>query len=987
MLAPWHITLFGGLRVQRGEQVITRFKYQKVGCLLAYLAYYPRQMHAREVLVELFWPESTLESGRANLSVALSSLRHQLEPPGTPAGSVLRADRYSLGLNPDMATSDVADFEQALRRAREAGSVTERAQALERAIGLYQGRLLPGYYEDWVLAEQARLMGLFGDAAEALIRLREEEGDLAEALWVARHAVAVDPLREEGYEHLIRLLAAAGQPGAALQQYRALEHLFEAEMGAEPSAALRALARQIEKQFRLHSHAAVSLPPVPMPPRASERPSSRSGLPETVTFLLTDIEGFTHLRQQAGFRTALRTYHRTLRAVFAEQGGREIKATGGAFLVSFPIARPALACAIASQQALAAQEWPKGVGPLKVRMALHTGDVGFKEGDNHDPALRRASRMLTAAHGGQILLSEATATLVRRDLGEETRLTDLGAYRLRDVPGAERLYQADYPGMSAEAFPPLAAEAGRPAHLPSQLTRFFGREEEIARLTELLTTGHRPPTTESPSSVVGGSSSVVRLVTLTGPGGTGKTRLAIEVAGRLAEAFGGAVWFVPLQDLTAPRLIPGAIVEGLGLPRSPGVELLQQAVNFLNGRDAPSLLVLDNLEHLLAGARRKAEDGAAVVRALLERVPTLTCLVTSRRSLNLEGEREFPVRPLPVPEAEPQRHRDTEDSQRAFEPRTTHHAPLTPEQLMQFASVQLFLDRAQGVRPDFQVTPGNAARVAALCVRLEGIPLAIELAAARMQVISPTQMLSQLEGRFAFLVSRRRDVTERHRSLHAAIEWSYRLLPKELRRFFCRLSVFRGGWSLEAAEAVCEEPLALDYLAQLRECSLILSEETPQEMRFRLLETLREYADEQLSKEEREGACRRHATWFLGLAEEAHAPLFSENCSIWLDRLETEMENLRGALDWHQAQADSSPGLRLVVALHRYWDMRGYTQEGYERLKTMLRRGTDMTPDPLRARAFALVGHLAQRQGNYAEAAAWTEQQLAIARAMADKHG
>ncbi len=304
-------------------------------------------------------------------------------------------------------------------------------------------------------------------------------------------------------------------------------------------------------------------------------------------------------------------------------------------------------------------------------MALHTGDVEYKNGDYHGLVLPRASRILTAAHGGQILVAEPTAALVRRDLEEGVRLVDLGVYRLRDVPTPERLFQVEHPGRAQSQFPPLAAEAGYPANLPLQFTRFFGRELEISALREMLLLPD------------------VRLVTLSGTGGTGKTRLALEVAERLVESFGGAVYFVPLADLSDPRRVADAVLDSLRVPRSPQREPLDQAVEALARQ--PSLLVLDNFEQLVEGG------GAQIVQTLLSRAPALTCLVTSRQVLGLSVEREFTLSPLPTPSGGE-----------------------TPERLSLFESVQLFVDRAQQVKPDFQVTNRNAPAVAQLCSRLEG---------------------------------------------------------------------------------------------------------------------------------------------------------------------------------------------------------------------------------------------------------------------------
>jgi predicted ATPase/DNA-binding SARP family transcriptional activator len=950
MNQSWRITLLGGLRVERGEeaadkQVITRFKSHKVGGLLAYLAYHLRQAHSREVLIEMFWPDSPPEQGRNSLSAALSSLRSQLEPPGTPAGAVIRADRYSVGLNPATVTTDVAEFQATLKDAAKAGSATERAQCLGRAIDLYQGRLLPGHYDEWITPEGERLSGLFLEAAARLIAEREAGGDLSAALTCAGKAVSADPLSEDANRHLIRLLAAAGQPGAALRQYKEYERRLGEELGEEPSSPLRALARQIEKDT------GVAAPSVP-PPRSVVTGSSSFSLaangPTTVTFLLTDIEGSTRLFEQArdAYPEAVARHHELLRSGFARHGGREIKEAGDSFVVAFASAGRALACAVACQQALAGEVWPEAIGPLRVRMAIHTGDVEEKGGSYQGLVLHRASRMLTAAHGGQILLSEITAGLVRRDLPHEVRLLDLGVYRLRDVPSPERLFQAEYPGMGQHDFGPLAAEAGYGANLPLTFTRFFGREREIAELTEMLRSGG------------------VRLVTITGPGGTGKTRLALQVAERLSGNFHGAVWFVGLADISDPQLIAGTILDSLRVPRSPQREPIDQVVEAL-GRQ-PSLLVLDNMEHLLgeAGVTGLVEDGASLVQTLLRRVPSLTLLITSRQLLGLSAEREYILSPLPTP----------------------HGDNGGPEQLSAYDSVRLFIDRAQQAKTDFQISNGNAPAVAELCDRLEGIPLAIELAAARAQVLTPAQMLAQLSSgaepnrRFDLLASRRRDLSERQRTLKGAVEWSYRLLSPELQRFFCRLSVFRGGWSVEAAEAVCEEPLALDYLAQLRECSLVLAHEAGEQIRFSMLETLREFGRERLvAAAEEMSASKRHRDYFLALAEAADRQLIGPEEKRGLERLDANQDNLRAALSWSLTDpAGAEPGLRLAATLRRFWWIRGNMREGQQWLRAMLEREGASARTLERAAALTVLGALLQLCAEWEAARPYLEEGLAI---------
>jgi predicted ATPase/DNA-binding SARP family transcriptional activator/class 3 adenylate cyclase len=1029
MDARWRIELLGGLRAaQTGDvdgRVISRFRTQKSGELLAYLACHLQRAHGREELIELLWPECDLVAGRNRLSNVLSSLRHQLEPPGVPAGAVLQTDRAFVRLNPAVVVTDVAEFEAALQSAASASSHLEQAQFLTTAIELYRGPLLPGYYADWLPPEQERLAALH---LQALLQLGEcfsHAGEPARALEYARRAVAADPLREETHRELMRLYLAAGQPAAALKQYHQLEELLKEELGAAPALATRALAQEAARAGGVGGGGGVGgvgggggvggVGGVGSRISSTLRTSHTMPLPTgTVTFLFTDIEGSTAVYERAAeaYREALASHHALLRGEFRRHGGHEVKEAGDSFLVAFAAARDALEGAVAAQRRLTAHTWPEATGPLRVRMAIHTGDVALEEGEYRGLALHRASRMLTAAHGGQILCSEAAAALLRRDLEADLRLVDLGVYRLRDVPAPERLFQVAYPEMPQRQFPPLRAEAGIAGNLPPSFSRFFGREAELAALTGLLATqgrvgewesgrvGEEPvsPTPPFPHSPT-------RLVTLTGPGGTGKTRLALETARHLAERFSGAVWFVPLAEVDEAERLPDAALAALRLPRTAQVEPLDQLVEALGQQ--PSLLVLDNFEQLAA-------KGATLVQELLARAPSLQCLVTSRQRLDIAGEREFPVQPLPRPGG--------------------GSGGWAPEQLLAFESVQLFTERAQLVKPDFQVTPANAAALAELCDRLEGIPLAVELAAARAQLLTPTQMLAQLAHRFDFLVSRRRDVPERQRTLRGAVDWSYQLLSLELQRFFARLSIFRGGWSLEAAEEVCgstEASDTLDLLAELRDSSLVLVDEAHEGMRFRMLETLREYAAEKLAAEEAQAVRRRHVAYYLALAEAARDELRGPQQAAWLARLDLELPNLRAALehsiadcglriaDWGmrgvESQAateartgsdlDDSPAkaaaacgggssqsaipnpqsaipLRLAGALWRFWSTRGYSREGLEALRDVLGRVPPDHPSlgrsAWRAEALNGAGALAHDLGDYAGARQFHEESLAL---------
>jgi predicted ATPase len=485
--------------------------------------------------------------------------------------------------------------------------------------------------------------------------------------------------------------------------------------------------------------------------------------------------------------------------------------------------------------------------------------------------------------------SNATRELIRTIQAQElTQQADrLAQTRQRTASdlaeGETARSEPDEPGVTATPDTARAASS-----LPLTLTRFFGREDEIERLQVLLRIEERGVRAKD------GLAFGCRLVTLTGPGGSGKTRLVTEAARRWIELLHSLVWFVPLADLSDAALIPNAVADVLGLARQPHVTPEEQVIEALNRQ--PALLILDNFEHLLDG-----DAGTQFVQRLLARVPMLTLLVTSRHRLELDGEQELPIAALPTPDMGDEG-RGLGDTERVV---PNPQIP-TPALLLTFPSVQLFVDRAQAARPDFQVTARNADDVAALCARLEGLPLAIELAAARSQVLTPSQMLSQVNHRFDFLVSRHRHKEARHTTLRAVVDWSYRLLSPELQRFFRQLSVFRGGWTLSAASAVSGEALTLDWLEELRDGSLVVTEETGRgEMRYRMLETMREYASEQTSGEEAGVLGRRHAEYYTSLAEEAEPHLKGAEQKLWMEpsgsgsrqpegRLRLEPERKRG---------------------------------------------------------------------------------------------
>jgi ATP/maltotriose-dependent transcriptional regulator MalT len=632
----------------------------------------------------------------------------------------------------------------------------------------------------------------------------------------------------------------------------------------------------------------------------------------------------------------------------------------------YPWSLEAFARLAASGDPERAARWWGAAEALRESLGLPLPPNEREEYDRYRSAAREALGeepfAIAWAEGRAMTPEQAVASALEED--EESQTGRVGDAATRRADGSSSVAQ-DHRLAAVPPRPPVAASP-----LPRPLTPFFGREAEIRQVKAMLEgSGARP-------------------VTLTGLGGTGKTRLALEVARLLQES--GAGWagvaFVSLADLTDPRLIGQTLQAALNLSAAGAADPLEPIAAL--AADRPFLLVLDNFEQLLP-------EGASTVRELLEHAPRLVCLVTSRRPLGLATEEEFPVAPLPTPAA-----------------------PAAPERLLEYASVRLFASRAQAARPEFQVTPANATVVAHLCQALEGIPLALELAAARAAVLTPAQMLQHLPDRFGFL--RRGDGEERHQTLRAALHWSYRSLPESQRRLLARLSVFRGGWTLEAAEAVCAPGTdVLDALTALRNASLISAEEAGEAMRFGMLETVREYGAERLAEwDEAEPVRERHRDFFLELAERAERELDGPASVPWLDRLEAERENLRAALAWCRtagaAAADAAPapgralagegfrpsatgpasategGLRLAGALGRFWEIRGHTSEGRFSLAEVLGRGAGKSVrrdegTGARAKALMWAGVLAHGQTEYRSAREQFEESLTLYRQLGDQ--
>jgi predicted ATPase/class 3 adenylate cyclase len=659
----------------------------------------------------------------------------------------------------------------------------------------------------------------------------------------------------------------------------------------------------------------------------------------TVTFLFTDIEGSTRLLQRLGdrYREVVDRHGRILREAIASGSGMEVHTEGDSFFAVFPTPTAALAAAVQAQRALAAHPWPEG-HTVRVRMGLHTGE-GVLGGDDYIGLdVHLAARIAAAGHGGQVVLSDATRALIEDTLPNGVSLRDLGRHRLKDIEHPEHLYDLIIDGMPAE-FPAIRTVDARPTNLPPQRTSFVGREHEVAEVASLLAD--------------------TQLLTLTGPGGTGKTRLALKVAADQLDRFSDGVFFADLSPIVDPALVPSVIAQALLVREEAGRDILDTLADHL--RDRHLLLVLDNSEQVI-------EAGAAIAR-LVDAAPRLTVLVTSRAPFHISAEHEYQVPPLAVPDP---RYRDD------------------LEVVTQSEAVALFAERASTIRPGFRVTSQNAAAVAQIAARLDGLPLAIELAASRLKLLSAEALLERLGQRLSLLIGGARDLPERQRTLRATIEWSHDLFEPEDQRLFARLGTFNGGWTLEAAEVICGPGVSLDVLdglGTLIDHSMVRSGE-PQddgEPRFTMLETIREFAVERLALSgEADELRRRHAERFRDLAEEAEGHLTREDRVLWLTRLEGEHDNIRAALDWAERAQDAENGLRTAAAMWRFWLQRGHLSEGRGRLERLLSLPGAEARGPVRARALGALGGITYWQNDYPPMRAAYEEAVDIAREVGD---
>jgi len=622
----------------------------------------------------------------------------------------------------------------------------------------------------------------------------------------------------------------------------------------------------------------------------AEAIAERSELPTgTVTFLFSDVEGSTERweRHRTAMKRAVARHEEIVSEAIGAHGGRVFKTVGDAFCAAFHTVPDAIAAALAAQHAMSKEDF-SAVDGLKVRMALHTGLADERNGDYFGPTVNRVARLLSIGHGGQVLVSGAASDLAQGEMPSRATLRDLGAHRLKDLAHPEQVYQLLSPELPAD-FPPLRSLESLPNNLPLQVTLFLGREKDVTDIERRL--------------------AKTRLLTLVGTGGVGKTRLSLQVGADVLDQYEDGVWFVELAPILDPDLIPGVMATIFGVDTPAGQSPLEALVHVL--RPKRMLVILDNCEHIVVGAARIAD-------ALLRGCPQVRIIATSRQGLGIDGEVVLRVSSLPVPE---------------------HVEGLKAADAIGYGSVALFVDRASAAVESFRLTDENAPTIAQICRRLDGIALAVELAASRIKVLAPTQLLAMLSERFRVLTGGKRTALPRQQTMRAAIDWSYDLLDENEKLMFRRLAVFSGGCTLEAAREICGDQTigqweVFELLSSLIDKSLVSSEASGAEQRYRLLESTRQYALEKLEQSgELDGMQRRHAAYYEAMVEKALKIWNSTPTFTWLEPLEADYDNFRGVMDWALIERhDVELGAKLTGMLARFWREGPYSVEGRQRI-------------------------------------------------------
>ena len=871
--------------------------------LLATLLLDANRVVSSDRLIDAVWGEHPPETAVNALQVHVSKLRKRLAD-SSDSYSPLLTEVPGYVFRPALGELDSDSFEKLATANRSDESSTALAARLQKALALWRGPVLDGIETDVAgRSEIVRLEELRMSVLERRIEVDLSRGLHREVIGELESLVHLHPLREGFRKQLMLAFYRSGRQAEALGVYRRTREVLAEELGIDPSPALQELELAVLKQspdLDLDEQAGGRV----TPPTASEHPSG------TVTFLFTDIEGST---RACGIK--LPTPWKWLCGGTTSCFARESRHQGAMYsrqsvthsAAVFSTAKDAVLAARDVQQHLVAERWPSGA-ELRVRMALHTGECEERDGDYFGPSLNRVARLESVAHGDQVLVSRATADLVRDGLPSDLELRELGIHRLKDLSRPEEMFQLVIEGLNAD-FPPLRSldDPSMPNNLPEFVSSFVGREVEVDEVRHLVE--------ES------------RLVTLVGPGGVGKTRLGLQVAAELLDGSGDGVWMVELGSVADPDAVAREVARVLGIKEQVGRAMHETLVEALADRSL--LVVLDNCEHLIGACAKLAE-------VLVRGCPFLHLLSTSREPLDIDGERIFRVPSMSVPKADTLTVSDVADSE----------------------AVTLFVERARTHTVGFALTDDSAPLVASMCRRLDGIPLAIELAVARLRSLSLADLNDRLDRRFQLLTGGSRSALPRHQTLRGVVDWSYNLLTAPEQVLLRRLSVFSGGFELDAAEEVCSFGAIEGFdvtvlLGGLVDKSLVVADSSTFAIRYRLLETIRQYSTERLAevgRDETQQLVDSHAEFYVAYAEAVAPHLTGAEQASHLARLATEYPNLHAALE-HLSEKDDQRehALRLAVALRNFWHSVGTTSGELLLLEGILERSKPETATSLMA--------------------------------------
>jgi predicted ATPase/DNA-binding SARP family transcriptional activator len=825
------VGLLGPLQVLDDDGVEVTPRARKQRAVLAWLALKVNSVVRDSELIDALWGENPV--GRADKVVQqyISDLRKVL-----PAGAIqTEPGGYRLSIPADHV--DVSRFEKRLQSSTEALEANDQrvaADLFNQAFGEWRGHPLPDLADQLKgQSEATRLVELYEGARERSFDVRLALGEHESLIPDLEKAVAEQPFRERRWEQLMLALYRAGRQAEALRAYQRLRTTLQDELAIEPREETKTLELAILNQDS-------GLQWVPTSSPAGE--AANIDLPEgNLTFLFTGVEGSSpsNRRPGAGYAEALEQHRRIMRSAITSHGGIEVSTAGDGSFVVFGDAGQAVAACLDAQKTLKIHKWPPGQ-PVRVRMGLHTGIARISDGGYMGPSVHEAARICDVAHGGQVLLSAETATIVRRFLPDGASLADRGSFMLTGFDGPERIYQMVHPEIDA-SFPPLRASLAQSHNLPDTQTSFVGRQLELKAVDDLLSEG--------------------RLVTIVGPPGVGKTRLAVELGARLAPRFEWGIRLCDLSPLDDPALVPSTMSAAFGIRDEPGSDPFEAVANEVSGREA--LLVVDSCEHLIDGA-------GEAVEALRAAVPTLTVLATSRQPLGLDEERVLRIQPLGTPSAED-----------GFD--VVHESE----------AVLLFENRARFAQDGFDVSEENARVVGDICRQLEGVPLAIELAAAQVSGLPLSTIAERLRAGLTVEKPGLHPATDRHRTLEATVDWSYRLLDGEAQRFLRFLSVFANGFTIDAARAISDDEDPIAILTTLVDKSLVVWD--PHAARYRLLETIRTFARAKLEESgEQDVAGSRHLAWCAAFADSLQSGSSRHDYALF----ERELDNFRAALRW-----------------------------------------------------------------------------------------